>query len=284
VPPLSGRLELVRASLLMVSLVAGSLLVQLAGISSLQQRAAQQRLYDRFRNELALGTAPTGALDSERRAVPIGAPVSYLEIPSIGLRQVVVQGTTPSALRDGPGHRRDTPLPGQVGASVLLGRRASYGGPFARIDDLKRGALVRVTTGQGEFDYRVIGVRREGDRVPPLANDASRLVLTTADGRPLLPSGVLRVDADLQGDALAAPATLVSSATLPESEETMGSDSSRLWELALWLQVLVAAAVGFAWAWHRWGRAQAWVVGVPVILLVAIAVSRQAVLVLPNLL
>ena len=37
-----------------------------------------------------------------------------MQIPAIGLHDVViVEGTDSGDLRDGPGHRRDTPLPGQ---------------------------------------------------------------------------------------------------------------------------------------------------------------------------
>src|SRR6202035_1267988 len=58
-----------------------------------------------------------------------GAPVAILNIPSIGVRDlVVVQGTTPENLTAGPGHRPDTPLPGQPGVAAIYGRRAPLGG------------------------------------------------------------------------------------------------------------------------------------------------------------
>ena len=271
--------------MLFLCVVSSSLVLELVVVSSMQQRAEQQRAFDRFRADLAAGTAPVGPTDMDGAALSLGAPVAYLEIPTLALRQVVVEGTTSSALFRGPGHRRDTPLPGQPGVSVLLGRKAAFGRPFARIHTLRSGDLIRVTTGQGAFDYRVRGVRREGDRVPaaPEAGEG-RLLLATADGRPFLPSGVLRVDAELRKPATPGPKPLLSSRTLPPPEQMMGSDSGTLWALALWLQALIAVLVGGVWAWHRWSRAKAWVVFLPPVLLTSLLASGQAARLLPNLL
>lgn len=285
VPPLAPRLRLARAVLVALCAVSTMLLVQLALVSSLQQRSAQQRLYDRFRSQLANLTAPVGPTDVDGRELAIGSPVSLLEVPDIGLRQVVVEGTTGTALFDGPGHRRDTPLPGQEGVAIVMGRRASFGGPFARLAELEPGAVIQVTTGQGVFDYRVTGVRREGDLgPPPPAGGEGRLVLATADGPAYVPGGVLRVDAELDGDAQPGPRRLVAGPGLPPAEDLLGSDRSGLWMLVLWLQVLVVLAFAATWAWHRWGRAQTWVVFTPPLVLVSLHASNGATAVLPNLL
>lgn len=285
VPPLSGRLQVARAALIVVFVISLSLLLQLLIVSNLQQRAAQQRLFDQFRSELALGTAPLGPTDAAGRQLAPGSPVAYLEIPSIGLRQVIGEGTAPSTLFSGAGHRRDSPLPGQIGASVILGRRAAFGGPFGRIDELDAGELIRVTTGQGTFDYEVIGVREEGDPVPPaLESGGGRLLLATAAGSPYLPSGVLRVDADLDTGAVGGAAPLLATNELPPAEQLMGADARTLWALAFWLQLLIVLTLAAVWAWHRWGRARAWVIFLPPLLLVGIAASGEAARLMPNLL
>lgn len=64
----------------------------------------------------------------------------------------------------------------------------------------------------------------------------------------------------------------------------MGADTSTLWALVLWMQVLIAVTIGAVWAWHRWGRPQAWIVFLPPLLLVGLATSSQVVRLLPNLL
>ena len=283
--PLSPRLQFVVVTLVLVFVLAESLILHLLIISSIQQHAAQRTASESFRGELAEGTAPVGPTDRDGRELRPGSPVAYLEIPSIGLEQVVVEGTTSSNLFAGPGHRRDTPLPGQPGVSVLLGRRAAFGGPFARIHRLRAGALIRVTTGQGAFEYRVTGVRREGEPVPvPLAAGAGRLLLATASGGPFRPTGVLRVDADLTVPSVPGPSRLVDSATLPASEQMMAVDSRTLWALALWLQALIVVLLGAIWAWHRWGRARTWVVFLPLLLLVGLYAAGEAARLLPNLL
>jgi sortase A len=285
VPPLSPRMQLIRAPLVVLLVLSLTMLIQLVLISSREQSASQQRAFDRFRSELAKGTAPIGPADSTGTMLPLGTPVAYLQIPSIDVKQVIVEGTTSSALFTGPGHRRDTPLPGQIGSSVVFGRRAAFGGPFARIDHLAKGDVITVTTGQGVFDFHVVGVRHEGDPVPaPLADGASRLVLATAAGTPFLPSGVVRVDADLDGKAVVGPARLISTSGLAPEERLMASDARTLWALALWLQALIVLSVGAVWAWHRWGRAQAWVVFLPPLMLVGLFASGEAARLLPNLL
>jgi sortase (surface protein transpeptidase) len=284
-PPLSPRLQLVRAILILVVALSVSILLQLIVVSALQQRSSQQRLFDSFRSELALGTASIGPNDTNGDPVPIGAPVAYLEIPSIGLKQVVVEGTTSAALFDGPGHRRDSPLPGQIGTSAIFGRRASYGGPFSDISKLEQGDLIRATTGQGVFEYNVIGVRREGDPLPPTAGaGVGRLLLVTADGRPFLPDGVVRVDAEMAAPAVVGPARLLTPASLPPQERVMAGDGRTLWALALWIQAMIMLTLGAVWAWHRWGRVQAWVVFFPPLLLVGLMAAGQAARILPNLL
>lgn len=285
VPPLSPRLQLIRAALVLVFVLSLSLLLQLVVVSSIQQGAAQGRAFDAFRAELAKGTAPIGPTDSEGQVLPIGTPIAYLEIPSISVSEVVGEGTTSGVLFDGPGHRRDTPLPGQVGTSVLFGRRAAFGGPLSSVGELEPDDEITVTTGQGVFTFRVIGVRSEAMAAPPApAAGAGRLLLVTAAGRPFLPSGVLRVDAELEGVAVVGPARVITATGLATEERAMEGDARTLWVLVLWLQALIALSLGVVWAWHRWGRAQAWVVFLPPLLLVGLATSGEAARILPNLL
>ena len=284
-PLLSPRLQVVRAALVLVFVLSAALLIQLTVVSSLQERAAQGRAFDTFRSELANGTAPIGPTDEAGHELPLGTPVAYIEIPSIGVKQVVSQGTTSSVLFNGPGHRRDTPLPGQVGVSVLFGRRAAFGGPFADIASLTKGALIKVTTGYGVFNFRVLDVRGEGAPAPPApAAGAGRLMLVTATGGAFRPDGVVRVDAELVSKALIGAAPVVNADSLPGPERIMAGDGRTLWAMALWLQALIALSIAGVWAWHRWGHAQAWVVFLPPLMFVGLAVSGEAAHLLPNLL
>src|SRR5262245_43883458 len=69
VPPLSPRMQLVRGALVAVFAISVSLLLELLVLSSLQQRAAQQRAYDSLRADLAEGTAPIGPTDVEGKVL-----------------------------------------------------------------------------------------------------------------------------------------------------------------------------------------------------------------------
>lgn len=253
------------------------------GLSHVAHARAQDLAYADLREQLATGTAPVGGLDELGLTVPIGAPVALLEVPAAGLREVVLEGTTSGVLRDGPGHRRDSVLPGQAGTSVVFGRRAAFGGPFAQVPELRRGSEIAVTTGQGRFIYRVVGVRRGGAAAPaPLQAGAARLTLVTALGLPYLPESVVRVDADLVGAPAPAPARVATALTAAET--ALAGDSSSLLALLLWTQALLVAACGTAWLRARWGLRQAWLVAVPLLTVLAVAVSSSAVQLLPNLL
>lgn len=284
-PRLSPRLQLIRAVLVLFLAMTGTLLLQLVMVSALQQSAAQGRAFDALRSDLATGTAPIGPTDAGGRVLALGTPIAFIDIPSIGVSEVIGEGTTASVLFDGPGHRRDTPVPGQVGSSVIFGRRAAFGGPFSDISELKPGATIRVTTGQGIFEFKVLGVRREGMPAPaaPAAGTA-RLLLVTAAGRAFLPEGVVRVDADLVGQAAVGPPRLITAAALPANERVMAGDAGTLWVLAFWLQALILLSVAVVWSWHRWGRAQTWVVLFPALLFVGLAASGEVARLLPNLL
>lgn len=284
-PPLSPRQQLVRVVLLMLLAVSGGMVLHLTLISGLQHSASQRNAFEVFRGKLAAGTVAVGPVDDVGAPVPLGTGVAYLEIPRLDLHEVVRLGTTPGVLFGGPGLRRDTPLPGQVGTSVVLGRRAAYGGPFSDIASLRSGDAITVTTGQGVFAFEVIGVRRAGDPVPPaLLRGKARLSLVTADGAAFMPSGLLRVDADLVGDAVGGARPGVPSGALPASEQALGTDSGTLWALALWLQAFILVAVAAVWAWHRWGRPQAWIVFTPLVALVGLGTAGELARLLPNLL
>ena len=284
VPPLSPKLQLIRAVLVLVCVLAVAMVLEAAVVSGVQQAADQGQLFNRYRAALANGVAPIGPTDSNNRPLALGTPIAHLDIPSLDVHEVIVEGTTSGTLFSGPGHRRDTPFPGQVGWSVVFGRRAAFGGPLGDISSLKPGDMLTVTTGQGEFSYKVIGVRPEGAPLPPApAKNSSRLTLATAAGTAFMPSGVLRVDADLQGAAVGGAAPLLTSTSLPKRERELAGDSSTLWALALWLQFLILGSVGLVWAWNRWGKAQAWVVFFPLLLLLGLAASGEVFRLWPNL-
>ena len=84
-----------------------------------------------------------------------GEAAGRIRIPSIGVNMVVVDGTSPGSLRNGPGFFPQAPWPGGRGTTAIAGHRTTYGSPFRRIDDLDRGDRIVVEMPYGRFTYRL---------------------------------------------------------------------------------------------------------------------------------
>jgi sortase A len=84
-----------------------------------------------------------------------GQAVAELRIARIGLRTIVVRGTTAADLRQGPGLLAGTPLPGQHGTTAIAGHRTTYGAPFRSLDALRRGDAITLRLPYGTFRYAV---------------------------------------------------------------------------------------------------------------------------------
>ena len=144
---------------MIVAALLFAFVVNVMVLSQVQNLVSQQQLYNDFRQQLSDGTAPVSEGNFEDVLLADGAPVAVIDIPQIDVHDVVVEGSSGDALKSGPGHRRDTVLPGQQGVSVVMGRAAAYGGPFGRIQELAPGDSFTVRTGQGKQVFEVVGVR-----------------------------------------------------------------------------------------------------------------------------
>jgi sortase A len=113
------------------------------------QRLIQRPLIEQFGD-------PGLRVAFEQDVVPSGRPVTRLEIPSIGVDAIVVEGTTPAALRAGAGHYPETPLPGEDGNVAIAGHRTTYGKPFNRLDEVRPGELILLETPTQLLTYEVM--------------------------------------------------------------------------------------------------------------------------------
>ncbi|MBB5617483.1 sortase domain-containing protein [Microcella frigidaquae] len=243
----------------------------------------QALLREELRFELANSTAPVSQFESTGELLTPGQPVALLEIDAIDLSTVIVEGTDARALQSGPGHRRDTVMPGQVGASVIFGRQAAFGGPFSRLSELDEGDRIVVTTGQGRFVFTVAGVRTGQEALPDRPASDSTLTLVTATGIPYFAEDVLRVDAVLAGNAAEAGARAFGYSALPRDELAMASRFSTGSEVAIWALLLLAAVAAMPVMRRAWGRWQAWAVGVPTTVFLGFLLFRDLSTLLPNL-
>ncbi len=115
------------------------------------------------------------------RRTPIGEPLGRISIPKIGAKFVFVSGTGEGSLKKGPGHYRDTVLPGQHGSVGIAGHRTTYLAPFRDLDRVRRGDLLTLKMPYGVFTYRTEGslVVPPSDARPLRQMQHDRLVLTT---------------------------------------------------------------------------------------------------------
>jgi LPXTG-site transpeptidase (sortase) family protein len=279
--------QIIGASLIILALSGLGYVAWVGLFSSLHYDKAQLNAYETLRYELAEGDAPNGPSEptNANQLLPAGSPVAVMGIPAIGLRTVILQGTTSAVLEGGPGHLRDTPMPGQAGVSVILGRETAYGGPFGKLASLVPGDSITVVTGQVVAGYKVLDLRRAGSPLPaPLATGAGRMVLVTSDGAPLAPSGILYVDAALTSKPQPAPTMVLSSGDLSPSESDMGTEPQAWLPIVFWGQLLLIVAAALSWLWNAWGRWQTWLIAVPIVGYIVLSASDEVTRLLPNLL
>ncbi|MFI0424254.1 sortase [Spongiactinospora sp. 9N601] len=258
--------------------IAGALLLAFSSYASWfghltyerNQRIMLDRLNEDFKVSAAIAAAPMAG-DKDLSSVPSpGTPVALLEIPRIGVREVVVQGTGTSELREAAGHYRPSPMPGQVGNAVLAGHRNLYGRPFARIGELRPGDKITVSTQEGRFPHTVEAVQRARTGEEDFLSQATFVNRLT-----LLTTG----DADRPGGRLAVVSRLDGP---PSSLKILDRDPIKVDELGLgrdpggWLPAIgwglatVGALFGTIVLYRRWRTVSTYLVTSPVLLAAAL--------------
>jgi sortase A len=95
-------------------------------------------------------SAPSITPRRERR--PIGSLIGRVEIPRLGFRAIVLEGSDSGTLRVAVGRIPETADPGQKGNIVLAGHRDSFFRPLKGIRD---GDEIELVTPQGNYRYSV---------------------------------------------------------------------------------------------------------------------------------
>ncbi|WP_370326462.1 class E sortase [Euzebya sp.] len=111
------------------------------------------------------------------RTIATGEPLTRIVIPSLDVDTVVVEGTSPAALRAGAGHYPNTPLPGEVGNVAIAGHRTTYGKPFNELDRVGPGELIHLVTPLAVHTYEVTAAPEGSQR--PCPNGACWVVTPT---------------------------------------------------------------------------------------------------------
>ena len=284
-PEKSNRTLIIRGMLGLTTIFIAVFLMNLMVFSHLFHMSEQTRLRNEFRDQLAASIAPTAEVDFEKRILSQGAPVAVIKIPQLGIDEIVSEGTDSATLRSGPGHRRDTVLPGQQGISIIMGRASAYGGPFGSLQSLKAGTKFTVITGQGKQTFESLGIRYAGDlSLPPVASNESRLILATARGSAFNPQGMVYYDALLISEVQPRGIRVTNTSALSAEDREFGFDLRFGWALALSLQLLIALEIAAIWCWRKFGSRGTYLVFTPLLLFTSILVMDQATRLLPNLL
>ncbi|MDX6582319.1 MAG: sortase [Solirubrobacterales bacterium] len=121
-----------------------------------------------------------GLADLFAGQVQTGQGIGRIEIPSIDLSIVVVQGTDTASLQKGPGHYPDTAFPGQGKTIGIAGHRTTYLAPFRRINEIADGDTITLEMPYGTFTYEVQEHRIVDPSDVEIVDDVGyeRLVLT----------------------------------------------------------------------------------------------------------
>ena len=238
--------------------------------TGIAQARDQRALKDQFNTTM---TAPPAAAPAEAPPEPpiVGDAIAVVEIPRIGIDQVIVEGVGTEDLKKGPGHYPDTPMPGEAGNAAIAGHRTTYGAPFNRLDELSAGDAINVRTTSGTYRYEVFESKVVSpDEVSVLdPTDDNRLTLTTCHPKYSAAQRLIVV-AQLVGPVAPAPA-VSPEPTVPRDPTALaglsGASTDKgpaiAWGAVAAAVWILAYAIG-----RRWRRWPAYIIATPVFLIV----------------
>lgn len=188
---------------------------------------------------------------AKRASASDGQAIAVLQIPTIGLNEVVSELATLRNLRGGPVHLSTSVRPGDLGTSVIFGKSSRYGAPFRRLDALKIGDLVAAQArASTSTTFKVTEIKRHvktADAV--ITSDPSRrsLTLVTSENG-LLDDDLVVVTATAQADV---PSPDAASLGEPASYSLVMDRGSLLFGRPMLFAYLCAVLAFFVMAYLR---------------------------------
>ncbi|WP_410658726.1 sortase [Amycolatopsis sp. lyj-112] len=264
-----GWIGAVVSAWLVTTLVALALVVYALG--PLLQAGDQRKALVEIRGDIqtALGASQSlfGATPPVK-PVEFGSPVAVLEIPSLKLQQVVLEGVSSGETASGPGHVPGTAGLGQPGNAAVVGRNSGYGASFGSLGDLGQGDEIVVATPQGKSVYRVTGTATraldEAADYGKTADDRLTLV-TSASWWPLASEEATVVTAVLEGR----PFKPIPQNGRADAQDGRTGDDGAWAGLVLAFGGFVLAAAGATFLYRRWRPVSTYVITGPVLLATA---------------
>ncbi len=211
-----------------------------------QKHAAQTLASAPIVSEEALskGTIPPARPEKPPK---LGDPLFSIKVPKLGIDTVIVNGVGVEELKKGPGLFpdckggetsecvTDAKYPGEKGNVSISGHRTTYGAPFFRLNELKKGDTIDFVSGRARYRYKV----REQKIVDPVSGfseveqaDRTELTLTTCNPR-FSAAQRLIIKADFEGSSLVAASPAGKGPARPEAPPVIPSDVIALAVIAL---------------------------------------------------
>ena len=236
-------------------------------LSPLLQQRAQRQLFNQFKvtTDLAASAFGQAGISPLPDTAPAyGSAVALLQIPKLGINQIVVEGTSSSYTQAGPGHVPGTVLPGQAGESDIIGRRTTFGAPFYHLGSLRVGDIVNVTTVEGPAVYKVIPAK--------LAQSSSNILKLITSSPPILATGSTSIYAALTKNPY--PLTPKNARTTPASNQFA--------LLVLLLEVLLVVLYVTRGIYRRFGTLVGWLILTPLVIGSVLALTLALDTLLPS--
>ena len=147
-----GRLFLRRIRWVLV--VTGALAVTYVGLTMLYAKLYQEAAGNTLEEQIHAQGQQTVSLPSVD--VKEGDVLGRIEIPRLGVRVVILEGTTAQILRRGVGHIVGTALPGEPGNIGIAGHRDTY---FRALKNIRTDDEIQIQTATGLSSYEVDSVQ-----------------------------------------------------------------------------------------------------------------------------
>jgi sortase A len=148
--PARLRPYLSRKAVSLVLIIAGIGLLGYVASEYWGMYRSQQRLEAEWERQARSMNTPAAPV------IPPDQMLTRVVIPKIGLDAIVVEGASRKELSEGPGHMKETAMPGQTGNAVITGHRDTF---FRHIYELVKGDKIQVRRAGRIFTYEVTGKR-----------------------------------------------------------------------------------------------------------------------------
>lgn len=139
--------------------VAGVIIIISAVYMNFKGKLENDKMITNFEKQLEQVKDNRGQVEvNEKQDIIEEGTIGIMQIPKLGLKVAVGEGTDMETLKYAVGHFTDTALPGQVGNFAVAGHRSyTYNEFFNRLDEVVNGDEIIVKTLDGTFRYEVTG-------------------------------------------------------------------------------------------------------------------------------